>query len=235
MNKSRTTIPGKHRPRGVDILYEDRDVLVVNKEAGLLTIATGRGDERTAYSLLTDYVRKGNPKSRNRVFIVHRLDRDTSGVLVFARNEEAKRSLQGEWETTQKTYLAVVEGCPKEPEGTITSYLAENSAFTVYSTPDPRKGKLSHTQYRVLKRMGRQTLLEILLLTGRKHQIRVHLADQGWPIVGDAKYGNRVHGSRRLALHAKTLTFTHPHSRQQLTFEAPLPATFHQTLVKIKG
>jgi len=219
----------KHQPKGVDILHEDRDVIVVNKEAGLLTIATERGDERTAYSVLTDYVKKGNPKSKSRIFIVHRLDRETSGVLVFAKTEDAKHALQGDWENSQKIYWAIVEGRPEPSEGTITSYLAENSVFTVYSTQDTRKGKLSQTHYRVLKRMGRRTLLEISLLTGRKHQIRVHLADQGWPVVGDSKYGKKERGNR-LGLHAKTLCFKHPHSGERLTFEAPIPGSFQQLI-----
>lgn len=219
-------LPRKHRARGVDILYEDRDILVVNKEAGLLTIATESGRDRTAYSELMDYVRKGEPKSRKRVFIVHRLDRETSGILVFAKSEEAKRALQTDWENTQKVYWAVVEGRPAEPEGTISSYLSENSAFLVTSSQDPRKGRLSHTHYRVLEQMERRALLEVSLLTGRKHQIRVHLAERGWPVVGDVKYGRRAPDSKRLALHAKTLTFNHPHTGARMTFEAPVPASF---------
>ena len=173
-----------------------------------------------------DYVRKGQAKSRNRVFIVHRLDKETSGVLVFAKNEETKRALQDRWEKSEKIYLAWVEGSPTQDSGTITSFLAENSALRVYSTPDRKKGKFAVTRYRVLKRAGPRTLLEIKLETGRKHQIRVHLADSGWPVLGDAKYGRAARGSKRLALHAKSLAFTHPKSGERLTFEAPAPASF---------
>lgn len=217
----------KHQPKGVEILFEDRDLIVVNKEAGLLTMGTGREGERTAYAALTDYVKKGEPKSRSRIFIVHRLDRGTSGLLVFAKNEAAKRALQDNWDGVEKIYWALVEGTPKEPEGMISSYLAENSAMRVYSTPDTRKGKLARTRYRTLKPMGKRTLLEISPLTGRKNQIRVHLADRGWPVVGDGKYGLGSKGSVRHALHAKKLAFTHPHSGERMTFEAPLPPAFY--------
>ncbi|MCB1093503.1 MAG: RNA pseudouridine synthase, partial [Verrucomicrobiae bacterium] len=190
----------KHQPLGLEILHEDRDIIVVSKAAGLLTIGTGRDGGRTAHSALSDYVRKGNPKSRERVFIVHRLDRDTSGVLVFARSEEAKETLQQHWKSAEKTYLAFVEGHPDPAEDTITSYLVENDARRVYSTNDPSQGKLSHTRYKVLKTVGERALLEISLITGRKNQIRVHLADKGWPIVGDSKYGQKIRHNKRPAL-----------------------------------
>lgn len=218
----------KHQPKGLEILHEDRDIIVVNKAAGLLTVGTGRDAGRTAHAALGDYVRKGNPKSRERVFVVHRLDRDTSGVLVFARTEAVKATLQSRWTEAEKTYLAFVEGHPDPPEDTISSYLVENGALRVFSTDDPRAGKLSHTRYRVLKTVGERALLEIELLTGRKNQIRVHLADRGWPIVGDSKYGRKIRDNKRLALHSSRLTLHHPHSGERLTFEAPAPATFHQ-------
>ena len=175
--------------RGLAILYEDRDILVVDKPSGLLTVGTEREKARTAYFALTDYVRKGDARSRNRIFIVHRLDRETSGVLVFAKTAEAKFCLQGRWDETKKRYLAVVHGkCEKRSE-TITTYLAENSAHGVYSTADTKKGKLSQTAYTVLKETKDLALLDVELLTGRKHQIRVHLADRGtrwWAIRGMA-------------------------------------------------
>ncbi len=208
------------------ILHEDRDVLVVDKPAGLLTMGTERERTRTAYFALTDYVRKGAAKSRNRIFIVHRLDKDTSGVLVFAKNEEAKFLLQSRWDETRKRYLAVVHGrCAKRAD-TITSYLAENSVHRVYSTADTRKGRLSHTAYTVLKETKGFALLDVELLTGRKHQIRVHLAESGHPIVGDKTYGRAHDAHRRLALHARLLSFAHPISGATLTFEAKAPAHF---------
>ena len=218
----------KRHLKGIVILHEDREVLVVDKPPGLLTIATDRESERTAYHILTDYVRKGNPKSRNRVFIVHRLDRETSGILVFAKSETAKLRLQGQWEATEKRYLAVVHGRLEGKAGEITTYLAENRAHTVYSTPDTTRGRLSHTAYDVLKETRAFSLLEVRLLTGRKHQIRVHLAEQGHPVVGDHRYGKRDEGHKRLALHARSLSFKHPFSGKRLTFEADVPAYFNE-------
>ncbi len=212
-------------PHGIVVLHEDRDILIVDKPPGLLTMGSERNRVRTAYYVLTDYVRKGNPKSRNRVFIVHRLDRETSGILVFAKSESAKQSLQGNWENTQKTYAAVVHGRCKNSSGTISSYLAENAAHSVYSTPDVQKGKLASTAYKVLKSTDDFSLLEVDLQTGRKHQIRVHLADAGFPVVGDSKYGKRG-AHKRLALHAVSLSFAHPFNGRPVSFETRVPGYF---------
>lgn len=218
----------KFLPRGLAILHEDRDILVVDKPAGLLTMGTDTDKRRTAYFILTDYIRKGYSKSRNRIFIVHRLDRETSGILVFAKSEEAKLCLQSQWKETQKKYLAVVHGkCEKRSE-TITTYLAENKAYSVYSTSDTRKGRLSHTAYKVLKETKDFALLEVDPLTGRKHQIRVHLAGIGHPVVGDQKYGKGNKAHKRLALHARSISFRHPFSGKQLTFETKVPVYFNQ-------
>jgi tRNA pseudouridine32 synthase/23S rRNA pseudouridine746 synthase/23S rRNA pseudouridine1911/1915/1917 synthase len=217
-------------PRGLAIIYEDDDILVADKPAGLLTMGTDAEKTRTAYYILTDYVRKGCAKSRKRIFIVHRLDRETSGVVVFAKSEEAKLRLQGQWEDVEKKYLAVVYGRLTEKAGVITSYLAENRAYVVYSTPDAGKGKLARTAYKVLKETERFSLLEIGLLTGRKNQIRVHLADKGHPVVGDRKYGKSKDAYKRLALHSKSISFKHPISGRQLTFEAEVPGYFKQLL-----
>lgn len=220
-------------PKGFVILYEDADLLVVDKPPGLLTMGTDREKSRTAYCLLTDYVRKGCARSRKRIFIVHRLDRETSGAVIFAKTHEAKLRLQEQWQDTKKTYLAVVHGrCEKRAE-TITSYLAENKAHVVYSTPDAKKGKLSRTAYRVLKQTGSFALLEIDLLTGRKNQIRVHLADRGHPVVGDRKYGNAKPAHRRLALHARSISFKHPVTGKQLTIKAEVPAYFSKLVGRV--
>jgi tRNA pseudouridine32 synthase/23S rRNA pseudouridine746 synthase/23S rRNA pseudouridine1911/1915/1917 synthase len=218
---------GKFLPRGLDILYEDKDILVIDKPAGLLTVGTDNDKTRTAYYILTDYVRKGSPKSRNRIFIVHRLDQFTSGVLVFAKTEEAKFRLQSQWKDTEKKYIAVVYGQLAKKEDCLSSYLAENRAYVVYSTTDATKGKLAHTAYKVLKENRQFSLLEINLLTGRKNQIRVHLADKGHPVVGDRKYGNPKDSFRRLALHSKSLSFKHPASSEQMTFETKTPTYFN--------
>jgi tRNA pseudouridine32 synthase/23S rRNA pseudouridine746 synthase/23S rRNA pseudouridine1911/1915/1917 synthase len=223
----------KHQPAGVVILHEDRDIIVVDKASGLLTIGTDRDKTRTAHALLNDYVRKGNPRSKNRVFIVHRLDRETSGILVFARSEEAKLFLQQNWEQTEKSYLAVVHGRMTPREGAITSLLAENAAHHVYSTTDATQGKLAHTVYRVLRETRELSLLEIDLLTGRKHQIRVHLAERGHPLVGDRRYGRGNDTCPRLALHARSITFQHPVSGQRLTFSAEIPEIFTRLVGRI--
>jgi tRNA pseudouridine32 synthase/23S rRNA pseudouridine746 synthase/23S rRNA pseudouridine1911/1915/1917 synthase len=220
--------------RGLVILYEDRDILVADKPPGLLTVGTDTDKSRTAYFILTDYVRKGSARSRNRVFIVHRLDRETSGVLVFAKSEEAKRRLQAAWPETEKTYLAVVHGKCRRSSETITTYLAENKAHVVYSTSDPAKGKLSHTAYRVLRQMKDFALLEVDLLTGRKNQIRVHLAGIGHPIVGDKKYGRRGESHAGLALHSRAISFKHPFSGEQLAFSAEPPGYFSKLVGSIK-
>jgi tRNA pseudouridine32 synthase/23S rRNA pseudouridine746 synthase/23S rRNA pseudouridine1911/1915/1917 synthase len=226
--------PGKRLlASGLAILHEDQDILVVDKPAGLLTIGTERDKSHTAYFILTDYVRQGCARSRNRVFIVHRLDREASGVLVFAKSQQAKLRLQGKWSETRKKYLAVVHGYCRKSAETITTYLAEYKAHVVYSTSDSTKGKLSHSAYRVLKQTKDFALLEVDLLTGRKHQIRVHLAGIGHPIVGDKKYGKAKEPRARLALHARSLSFQHPFSGRPLTFAARVPGYFHKLVGSI--
>ncbi|MDD5326230.1 MAG: RluA family pseudouridine synthase [Phycisphaerae bacterium] len=220
----------KHLPKGLTILYEDADILVADKPAGLLTVATASNKTRTAYYFLTDYVKKGCLKSRNKIFTVHRLDQWTSGVLVFAKSEEIKLRLQAQWKETKKIYIAVVQGRLDRKEGTITSYLAENKAYVVYSTNDPVKGKLAHTAYKVIKETSQFSLLEINLLTGRKNQIRVHLADKGHPVVGDRKYGTSEDGYKRLALHSESISFKHPATGKQMTFKTKPPTYFSQLL-----
>ncbi|MBI9061839.1 MAG: RluA family pseudouridine synthase [Marinilabiliaceae bacterium] len=220
----------KHEPKGLTILYEDQDILVVNKINGLLTIGTAGEREKTAHFLLNDYVKKGNSRSKNRVFIVHRLDRETSGVLVFAKNERVKRYLQDEWKSFSKTYFAVVHGQLDEKEGTITSYLTENTAHRVFSVEDEKKGKLSETAYKVIQATSKFSLLEINLLTGRKHQIRVHFSEKGHPVAGDKMYGKVEKGMKRLALHAASLTIQHPFSKEKMTFKTT-PPTYFKTLL----
>jgi tRNA pseudouridine32 synthase/23S rRNA pseudouridine746 synthase/23S rRNA pseudouridine1911/1915/1917 synthase len=218
--------PKRFEPRGLSILHEDHDIVVVDKACGLLTIATEKGNEKTAHSLLGDYVRKGNSKSRNRVFIVHRLDRETSGILIFAKSEEAKSFLMLEWPKFEKKYVAVVHGAMSEPQGRIESYLAESGSHRVYSVKNPDEGKLAQTRFQVLRTTDQYSLLELELLTGRKHQIRVQLSDEGCPVVGDKKYGAPPKGVKRLALHARSLTIAHPHSKEPMTFITKIPGYF---------
>lgn len=218
--------PAKYQPKGVTILHEDKDIIVVEKPGGLLTMGTERDKTRTAHTILNEYVRKGDPRSRNRIYIVHRLDRETSGILIFAKSEAAKTFLQGHWQETDKHYLTIVHGSLTPKNGTISSYLTENSAFTVYSTHDQTVGKLSHTEYTTLKETKGFSLIEINLLTGRKHQIRVHLSEQGHPVVGDKKYGKGNDHYNTLALHAAYISFTHPVNGKRLTFETGIPDFF---------
>ncbi|MCP4130844.1 MAG: RluA family pseudouridine synthase [bacterium] len=223
--------PKRYHPKGLSIIYEDHDILVVDKASGLLTVSSEKIRDNTAYALLTNYVRKGNPKSRKRVFIVHRLDKDTSGVIVFAKNENAKRYLQEEWQGFKKKYYAIVHGTLAEKEGVITSYLAENSFHKMYSVDDPKKGKLAKTGYKVLKETQKFSLLEIDLLTGKKNQIRVHFSDEGCPVAGDKLYGEKEKYIKRLTLHAASITILHPHTKEEMTFETKVPAYF-KSLVK---
>lgn len=216
----------KHQPKGLTILYEDQDILVVDKTSGLLTVATVKEKRKTAHFLLNDYVKKGNQRSRKRVFVVHRLDRDTSGILIFAKNEKAKRYLQDKWPTFSKKYFAVVHGKLQDKEGVITSYLAENKAYRVYSVKGPDKGKLSKTAYKTIKESIKFSLLEITLLTGRKNQIRVHLFEKGHPVMGDKVYRKADKGAKRLALHAGSLTISHPFTNKEMSFETGIPVYF---------
>jgi RluA family pseudouridine synthase len=228
--RKRTLSGARFLQKGLAILYEDKDIIVVNKPAGLLTVATEREKERTAHHILTEHIRRGCGRSRKELYVVHRLDRDTSGTLIFAKSEEVKLRLQDRWKETKKTYLAIVHGRCEKNSGTITSYLAEDNAYTVYSTNDRAKGKLSHTAYKVVRKTRGFSLLEIDLLTGRKNQIRVHLAGIGHPIVGDTKYGRENDRYARLALHARSISFKHPVSGEDLIFEAEVPL-FFSTLV----
>jgi tRNA pseudouridine32 synthase/23S rRNA pseudouridine746 synthase/23S rRNA pseudouridine1911/1915/1917 synthase len=226
--------PAKYQPKGLTVLHEDKDIIVVEKPCGLLTMGTDRDKSRTVHTILNEYVRKGDSRSRNRIYIVHRLDRETSGILILAKSESAKIFLQGHWQETDKRYLTVVHGSLTKKTGTISSYLAENKAFTVYSTPDSALGKLSQTEYMVLKETKGFSLLEIHLLTGRKHQIRVHLSEMGHPVVGDKKYGKGTDAYGTMALHARSISFTHPVSGKRLTIATGIPDFFTRLVGKIE-
>ena len=220
--------------RRVQLVYEDSDIIVINKGYGLLSMGNDKVKEGTAYSILKDYVKWKDP--RNKIFIVHRLDRDTSGLMMYACNPEAKEAMQHNWNNMvlERKYLAVVEGKVEDDEGEVRSYLAENSQYEVYSTDNPNEGQLAVTRYKVLKRANGYSLLEVSLDTGRKNQIRVHMKDLGHPIAGDRKYGARTSPIHRLALHAQTLRFVHPVTRQIMSFSTPVPASF-ASMVKVGG
>lgn len=210
----------------LSIVYEDDDIIVVNKGYGLLSVGTDKIKTGTAYSILRDYLKRVDP--RNKLFIIHRLDQHTSGLMMFAKNIRAKEAMQHNWNNMvlERRYVAVVEGKLNQAEGEIRSYLAENSQHEVYSTDDPQAGQLALTRYRALKSGNGYTLVEVQLETGRKNQIRVHMKDLGHPIAGDRKYGAKTSPIHRLALHAMTLRFAHPITRVDMNFSTPVPAPF---------
>lgn len=212
--------------RRLKLVYEDNDIMVANKGYGLLSMGNDKVKEGTAYSILKDYLKWVDP--RLKIFIVHRLDRDTSGLLMFAKNQEAKERMQHNWNNMvlNRKYYAVVEGNVEQDEGIVRSYLAENSQYEVYSTDNPDEGQLAVTRYKVLKRRNGYSLLEIELDTGRKNQIRVHMKDLGHPIAGDRKYGAKSSPIHRLALHAGTLRFVHPMTRREMNFSTGIPTAF---------
>jgi 23S rRNA pseudouridine1911/1915/1917 synthase len=208
------------------ILFEDDSIIVADKPAGVLTMATETERSRTLYAVLRAYL---NEKKRpEKLFIVHRLDREASGLVVFAKSIEAKERLQDQFKdhSAGRQYVAVVEGRVRDEEFTIRSLLAENAAHHVYETPNKRVGKLAVTHVRVRKRSARTTMVDVRLETGRKHQIRVHLAARGHPIVGDKVYGSGANPIRRLALHGAQLGFKHPGTRKWMTFESRYPKSF---------
>ena len=206
------------------ILYEDGRLLVIHKPAGLLSMASDKEKVRTAYRMATDYVRRSDP--RGRIFIVHRLDRDTSGVLLFAKDEGTKRALQDNWDSLvrRRGYLAVVEGRPPRAEDTIRTQLRENAAHKVYSVRSG--GKKAVTHYTTLASGKKYTLLEVDIATGRKNQIRAHLSELGCPVAGDRDYGAAADPLGRLCLHAHELAFTDPFTGAERRFTAAAPRSF---------
>jgi 23S rRNA pseudouridine1911/1915/1917 synthase len=219
-------VPEETKYHGLRILFEDPYLIVIEKEAGILSIATAKEKILTTYSILSDHVKKED--SSNRIFVIHRLDRDTSGVMVFAKSEEIQSILQRAWQDAviERTYVAVVEGEVEKDEETIRSYLKENKALVMYSTKNPEEGDEAITHYKVLKRTREFSLLEVKLETGRKNQIRVHMKDIGHPIVGDKKYGSRQNPIGRTGLHARVLSFIHPVTRTVVKYETAIPQRF---------
>ena len=227
LNLTRPFVTFSH-PR-VEIVYEDDDIIVINKGYGLLSVGTGKPaggkpgkPQETAYNILKDYVKSISPL--NKIFVVHRLDRHTSGLMMFAKSVEMQEAMQHNWNNMviSRKYVALVEGIVEEDEGEIRSNLSENSAMQVYSDREGG-GKQAVTRFKVLRRIKGNTLVEFELDTGRKNQIRVHAADMGHPIVGDHKYGGSTSRLHRLALHAQTLRFAHPRTRRDMNFTSPIP------------
>lgn len=211
---------------GLTILHEDSDIVVVQKDAGLLSIASEKEKDLTAHTQLMKYVRMASPT--NRIYVVHRLDKDTSGVMMFAKSEQVKLALQRAWRelVLERAYMALVEGEVKKEAGTITSWLRESKTRVVYSSHTKDDGLHAVTHYKKIQSNQAFSLLEVQLETGRKNQIRVHMNDIGHPVVGDKKYGSTDNSIGRLGLHANALTFIHPTTKKQMRFEAAIPKSF---------
>ena len=213
--------------KGIKVVYEDEYLIAGEKASGILSIATDKEREKTAYNIVKNYVKSRNPLEK--LFIVHRLDRETSGVMIFAKTEEMQQILQTNWQkmVLERTYVAVVEGKVEKNSDTIVSYLKENSAFVTFSSDKEIEGsKKAITHYTVLKRSKGFSLVEANIETGRKNQIRVHMQSLGHSVVGDKKYGATTNPLGRLGLHAKSIIFKHPKTGKVLSFQTGIPAKF---------
>ena len=211
------------KKKKLDILYEDKFVIVVNKPSNLLTVATEKEKDRTLFSYVYDYLKQKNKS--NKVFIVHRLDKDTSGIVIFAKDEKTKFYLQDNWDKFKRNYVAVVNGKVEKKKGVLKSYLQETKTHLTYSVND-KNGKLAITEYEKVLENKQYTMLSLNLKTGRKNQIRVQLADMGNPIVGDKKYGIKKDPIRRMALVANTLEFIHPKTKEKIVIDIDIPNSF---------
>ncbi len=214
--------------KGFTIVFEDEHLIVIDKHSGVLSVATKGERDYTAYNFLSKHVKREGPDKK--IFVVHRLDRETSGLMVFAKSANVQHLMQDNWKdvVTERAYLAIVEGVIDENEGTVESYLHENGVFVVYSDQNSEGGKKAITNFKVLKRTKEYTLLMVRLDTGRKNQIRVHMQDIGHPIINDKKYGATQNPIDRLGLHAKVLAFTHPITGEKLRFETAMPRKFQR-------
>ncbi len=224
----------------LDIIYEDEWIIVIDKPSGLLTMSTGAEGEVTAYSLTRAYVEGRRPQDRRRgrygrqeqgLFIVHRLDRDTSGLLIFAKDIRTKEILQEHWNELllSRCYTAIVEGHPAQPEGTLKTYLFQDPiSLRVWSSPKDNGGKLAITRYRTMKQNQDYTMLECELETGRKNQIRVQCEGMGCPVAGDRRYGAKTNPLGRLALHARRIVLIHPYENEEFEFSSKLPDVFRR-------
>lgn len=211
----------------IKLVYEDNDIIVVDKGYGVLSTAAGKPSDDTLYNIIKKYARGFSDKAN--VYVVHRLDRDTSGLMLLTRTKQARDKLISNWNNMviERKYVAVVEGDVAQPEGTIKSFLAENpDTFEMYSTDDKKVGRLAVTKYRLLKQGKRFAMVELEIKTGRKNQLRVHMQDMGNPVSGDRKYGGHPSPINRIALHATVLSFVHPITGKVVTFNSPFPDNF---------
>lgn len=218
--------------RVLKIIYEDSYLLVVDKREGLLSIGTDKQKERTAHSILNEYVSRAS--KQNRVYIVHRLDKDTSGLMIFAKDEKTKMKLQDNWENiiTDRRYVAALSGEMEKDSGVVTSWLMDNKMHVTYSSLTNNGGDKAITHYKTIKRANGYSLVELELETGRKNQIRVHMQDLKHPVLGDIKYGNGSDPIGRLCLHAFKLCFYHPVTNEFMEFETPYPSGFKKLFIK---
>ena len=222
---SKTPIRKKTRSN-LPIIFENNEIIVINKPSGLLSIASDKEKGSTAYRMLTDYVQQKD--KHNRIYVVHRLDEDTSGVLMVAKNEKLRDALQDKWNelVSSRGYYAIVEGQFKEKKGTVSSYLKKNSQNMMYSSKKAGDGQYSITHYEVLDETKDYSFVDVHIDSGRKNQIRVHMGDLGHHVIGDDKYGNPSNPIKRLGLHAYELVLTHPFTGKVMKFYAPLPKEF---------
>lgn len=211
----------------LEILFEDKYLIVVSKPHNLLTIGTDKIKDRTLYRKVSDYVKKQHKS--NKIFIVHRLDKDTSGIIVFAKTEEVKRKFQKDWDKTIRYYIALVEGKVNK-SGTIKNWLRETKTLYTYSSNKPNDGHLAITKYEPIKSTKEYSLLKIQILTGRKNQIRVHMNDINHPIVGDKKYGSIKNPIRRMTLHANYIKFKHPITNKEIELNSNYPNIFDKLI-----
>lgn len=213
------------KSRYVKIVYEDQYLVVIEKNIGILSMAAGHSTLNVK-TVLDDYFKRSKQKCT--AHIVHRLDRDTSGLMIYAKDKQTEMLLEQDWHNIvfDRRYVAVVSGEMEQNEGTITNWLKDNSAYITYSSPVDNGGKYAITHFHVLRRSADYSLVEYKLETGRKNQIRVHSADMGHPVCGDIKYGNGDNPINRLCLHAYVLAFYHPITHEPMNFETPIPAHF---------
>lgn len=225
----------KHATHPLDIIYEDEDIIAINKPSGLLSIASDREKGHTAYRYVSDYLSSKDKNSR--IFVVHRLDEDTSGVLIFAKNYEVREALQNHWNeiVEKRGYYAVVEGEGLPDSGRYEDYLAENSLHLVYVTKNKKEGKLCVTNFKKMAEKNGMTLLDVDIETGRKNQIRVQFGYRGHHVIGDDKYGEPINPINRLGLHAYQLTLTNPLNGKKYDFKTDMPSSMKSLFWKVRN
>ena len=216
--------------KNISIIYEDEHLIVVNKEAGLMSVPSEHNNETSAFDILFQHIKLSNPQ--NKIYILHRLDREASGILMFAKSLDIKREMQKNWteSVTDRCFYVIVEGLITKDRGTISSWLSENKAFKMYSNPTSNAGKRAITHFKLIETNKKYSLLEVKPETSVKNQIRVHMQDIEHPIVGDKKYGATHNPIHRIGIHSYILSFKHPVTNEQMHFELPVPGEFSALL-----